>query len=347
MKNQDPTQATGEEQPNSSDEKPTRYWSEMPLTRLRPSPDNARRRFDEAAIRDLAASIAVDGIINPLTVIMGEETDAHTGKPTCVVIAGERRRRAAALAGLEHVPVVLLQDPHLIANATRIAIAENALREPLNAYEETIAYLDLTAHRLSEHKEKWQTFRAQHPSDRHAAGHAIWLLAKGGKRHAELADRTGITAKELEAYFSGLLGGRDGFRPNSFVSNRLQLLDLPPEVQAACQSGELDYTKANLVASIEDEELRQAVLDRAMQEHLTHKQLATIVKEARGKREPPPEVVARLKRVERALKSSWLTLPDEDRARAGRLLDDLEKIAMPTKRQRPAGTASGTNPDSN
>jgi len=327
MKNQDPTQATGEKQPNSSDEKPTRYWSEMPLTRLRPSPDNARRRFDEAAIRDLAASIAVDGIINPLTVIMGEETDAATGKPTCVVIAGERRRRAAALAGLEHVPVVLLQDPQLIANATRIAIAENALREPLNAYEETMAYLDLTAHRLSEHKEKWPTFRAQHPSDRHAAGRAIWLLAKGGERHAELADRTGITAKELEAYFSGLLGGRDGFRPNSFVSNRLQLLDLPPEVQAACQSGELEYTKAKLLGSVTDQQKRTDLLSRVAAESLTHRQLRRLVDEANGNPDAAPNALGRLNQVSRELRAKWSALSEVDRARVDSLAGQLELLA--------------------
>jgi len=302
----------------------------MPLMRLRPSPNNARRRFNEAGIRDLAASIAADGVINPLTVVMQEELDPVTGAPTLYVIAGERRRRAAILAGLERVPVVLLQDPQLIANATRIAIAENTVRESLTPYEETMAYLDFTILLLSQKEEKWPKYSAQHPSERHAAAHAIKLLARGGKRHAELETSTGITAAALEAHFSGLLGERDGFRPDSFVNNRLSLLDLPPEVQQACQAGDLDYTKANLVASVEDDEQRQAILDRAMKENLTHSQLSTIVKEARGKREAPQEIVERLKRVERALKASWFKLADKDRARAKSLLDKLEKVIGPS-----------------
>jgi len=327
MKNQDPTQATGNEQLKPSDEKPTLYWSEMPLARLRPSPENARRHFDDAAIRDLAASIAVDGVINPLTVVKGEEIEADTGQHTCVVIAGERRRRAAALAGLVRVPVVLLQDPQLIANAKRIAIAENALREPLNAYEETIAYLDLTATLLSEHEVNWPTFRAQHPSDRHAAGHAIWLLAKGGKRHAELADRTGITAKELEAHLSGLLGGRDGFRPNSFVSNRLQLIDLPQEVQDACQSGELEYTKAKLVGSVADHQKRADLLSRVGAESLTHKQLRRLVDEANGNNDTTSNALGRLNQVSRELRAKWSAMSEVDRARVDRLAGKLELLA--------------------
>lgn len=335
MKNQHPTQSAGEQQPSPSHEKPTLFWSEMPLARLRPSPNNARRRFDEAAIRDLATSIAADGIINPLTVVRGEEIDAGTGKPTCIVIAGERRRRAAALAGREHVPVVLLQDPQLIANATRIAIAENTLREPLNAYEETMAYLDLTAHLLSQQEKKWPEFRAQHPSDRHAAGYAIWLLAKGGKRHAELADRTGITAKELQAHFSGLLGAREGFRPNSFVNNRLQLLDLPPEVQTACQSGELEYTKAKLVGKVTDQQKRTELLDRLAVETISHERLRRIVDEANGTPDAMPKALGRLAEVNRELRTRWKALSEVDRARVGRLADQLELLARRTRPTEP------------
>lgn len=326
--------ATKPEQP-----KPTSYWSEMPLVRLYPSPTNARSNFDEAALRDLATNIATDGIINPLTIIDRNQPDPKNGGSTFTVIAGERRRRAATLAGLQHVPVVLLNDPQLIANATRIAIAENTVRESLNHYEETMAILDYTILLLSQQQDKWPIYSAQHPTERHAAGHAIWLLAKAGKRHAELETSTGVTAKQLEQHFSGLLGQRDGFRPISFVNNRLKLLDLPHDIQQACQTGQLDYTKANLVARIEDKEQRQAVLDRAMKESLTHEKLATIVKETQGKRETPQQVIKSLKRVERTLKSSWFTLTDNDRARAERLLRDLEKAVGPSKRQRTAGKA--------
>lgn len=316
----------------------TRYRSAMSLDRLFPSPDNARRHYDDASLRDLAASIKADGITNPLTVIAREEPDPNTGKMTFYVIAGERRRRAAALAGLEHVPVIYLKDPNLVENATRIAIAENTLRVPLNPYEETMAILDYTAYHLGK-TEKWDDFRAQHASDRHAAGHAIKLFAKGGTRHAELEATTGITAETLEQHLKGLLGERDGMRPSSFVSNRLKLLDLPEDVQRACQAGELDYTKANLVASVKDEQQQQAILERAVKEALSHKALSHIVKETEGDHGPAPEVIARLTRVKRDLRTAWAALPDKDRTRVERLLRDLEKV---TSLSRARGQADGS-----
>src|SRR5690606_30923223 len=98
---------------------PTRYRSEMPLDQLKPSPENARRRFEDGPLRDLVDSIRAHGVTNPLTVVRRESGPDE--KPTYTVIAGERRRRAAILAGLTEVPVICLFDPHLIDQAPQIA----------------------------------------------------------------------------------------------------------------------------------------------------------------------------------------------------------------------------------
>jgi len=147
-------QTAQEQQEQERRPQPTRYRSEMPLDQLMPSPENARRRFEDGPLRNLADSIRSQGVTNPLTVVL-RESDSDE-KPTYTVIAGERRRRAAILAGLTEVPVICLFDPHLVAQAPQIALAENLLRQPLNPYEETMAILDLVANRLAR-QSKWPT----------------------------------------------------------------------------------------------------------------------------------------------------------------------------------------------
>ena len=75
----------------------------MPITALHPNPNQPRRHFDDAALRELADSIKSQGIIQPLLVRpLGSEN-------TYQIVAGERRWRAAQLAGLKEVPVYVRQ----------------------------------------------------------------------------------------------------------------------------------------------------------------------------------------------------------------------------------------------
>ncbi|MDT3682120.1 MAG: ParB/RepB/Spo0J family partition protein [Truepera sp.] len=312
---------------------PTRYRSEMPLDQLMPSPENARRRFEDGPLRDLADSIRSQGVTNPLTVVLRES--ASDEKPTYTVIAGERRRRAAILAGLTEVPVICLFDPHLIDQAPQIALAENLLRQPLNPYEETMAILDLVANRLAR-QSKWPTYREHYPSDRHAAAEALRLLALGGKNHEALRTSLKIEPSELEKLLTGLLGERDGMSFTSFVKNRLKLLKLPPDVQRACETGALDYTKANLLSEVQDAAHRQSLLDRTLEQNLPHAQLRRLVNEVKGSKSPRTDLFTRLDQVKRDLKTAWPDLGSKDRARAERLANELEQLAgRETSERRP------------
>jgi len=303
---------------------PTRYRSEMPLHQLQPSAENARRRFEDGPLRDLADSIRAQGVTNPLTVVRREGGPGE--EPTYTVIAGERRRRAAILAGLTEVPVICLFDPDLIAQAPQIALAENLLRQPLNPYEETVAILDLVANRLAR-QSKWPTYREQYPSDRHAAAEALRLLALGGRNLKALRTSLKIEPSELEKLLTGLLGERDGMSVTSFVKNRLKLLKLPPDVQRACETGELDYTKANLLSEVKDAAHRKTLLDRTLEQNLPHAQLRHLVNEVKGSKAPKTDFFARLDQVKRDLKSAWPDLASKDRARAERLANELEQLA--------------------
>jgi ParB family chromosome partitioning protein len=114
--------------------KPDEPVRTLPIDRLHPNRFQPRTRFDDAAIEDLAASIRIQGVIQPLVVTA--EGDGYA------IIAGERRWRAARKAGLEAVPVVVRQvadDRELL----ELALVENLQRSDLNPIEEAEAYAAL------------------------------------------------------------------------------------------------------------------------------------------------------------------------------------------------------------
>ena len=103
----------------------------VPLDRIAPNPMQPRRDFDEASLKELAESFKLNGILQPLAV--------RPNGSTFTIIAGERRYRAAKLAGLREVPVVMVAD----IDDTRmleLALVENLQREDLNPLETADAY---------------------------------------------------------------------------------------------------------------------------------------------------------------------------------------------------------------
>lgn len=121
--------------------------SDIPLDSISPNPDQPRRIFDEEALTDLAASIRELGIIQPLSL-------RKTGPDTYQIIAGERRYRAARLAGLTSVPAYIRTANE--TELTEMALIENIQREDLNAIEIALTFkklieqYQLTQERLSE-----------------------------------------------------------------------------------------------------------------------------------------------------------------------------------------------------
>lgn len=105
----------------------------LPLDMLEPGPFQPRGAMDEAGLAELAGSIRARGILQPLL------ARAHPGSPgRYQIIAGERRWRAAALAGLHEVPA-LVRD-FADADALAAALVENLQRQDLNALEEADGY---------------------------------------------------------------------------------------------------------------------------------------------------------------------------------------------------------------
>jgi len=106
---------------------------EVPIEKISPNPQQPRTIMDEAKLAGLAASIQEHGLIQPL--IVTESGNGYT------IIAGERRWRAATLAGLEKVPVVVKETTP--QEMLELAIIENIQRADLNALEEAQAYRQL------------------------------------------------------------------------------------------------------------------------------------------------------------------------------------------------------------
>lgn len=121
--------------------------SNIPLDRITPNPDQPRTTFDEEALEELAASIRELGIIQPLSL-------RKTGPDSYQIIAGERRFRAARIAGLSDVPAYIRTANE--AELTEMALIENIQREDLNAIEIALTFkklidqYNLTQERLSE-----------------------------------------------------------------------------------------------------------------------------------------------------------------------------------------------------
>ena len=115
---------------NNASEVPGRKEVEIKISEIRPNPYQPRKEFDQAALNELADSIRTHGIFTPLLV----RKSVHGYD----LITGERRLRAAKIAGLETVPAISVEftDEQMM----EISILENVQREDLNPIEEAAAY---------------------------------------------------------------------------------------------------------------------------------------------------------------------------------------------------------------
>jgi ParB family chromosome partitioning protein len=128
--------AIAPEQGETAEQAPRRPDRQLPVDRIAPNPEQPRRTFSQEALNELAASIREKGIIQPLIVRPDPGAEGRYQ-----IVAGERRWRAAQLAQLHEVPVLIreLDDTEVL----EIAIIENIQRADLNPVEEASAYQQL------------------------------------------------------------------------------------------------------------------------------------------------------------------------------------------------------------
>jgi ParB family chromosome partitioning protein len=243
----------------------------VPLSVLVPQAQ-PRRRFEN--LEALAESIREKGVLQPLLV-------RPLGDGRYAIVAGERRYRAAKMAGLAEVPVRVLDLSE--KEARLLALMENLQREDLNPYEETLGVLDLLSEDLGKTREE-----------------VVSLLERMRKEKRGVAAHNVMgtpEAKRVEEVFRAL--GRMSWE--SFVQNRLPLLGLPEDLRAALEEGALPYTAALELKKVKDLEARTRLLEEA-KGGLSLRELKARVREVIAKEKTPPpwhkEVATRLARLD-------------------------------------------------
>jgi ParB family chromosome partitioning protein len=137
----------------------------LPVDKLKPNPEQPREVFAPGALEDLAASLKVHGVLMPL-VARRDEAGAF------VLIAGERRWRAAKLAGLAEVPVLVRGAPLTEAEQLELALIENLQREDLDPLEAAAGYQRL----MQRHGQSQEDVAKRVGKDRATVANALRLL---------------------------------------------------------------------------------------------------------------------------------------------------------------------------
>lgn len=128
----------------------TVFWIE--ISKISPNPNQPRKEFNEEQLKELAESIKQYGILQPLLVVRREEENENGTNVHYELIAGERRLRAAKLAGLSQAPVIIRKEPAERVKL-ELALIENVQREDLNSIEKAIAFKRLSEEFKMKHSE--------------------------------------------------------------------------------------------------------------------------------------------------------------------------------------------------
>lgn len=329
---------------------PDRPAEQVRLSEIHLPNQQPRRYFDPQAQQKLIESVREHGILQPL-LVRPRSTGGYE------LVAGERRYRAAAALELAEVPVVKreLSD----AEAFQLALVENLQREDLNPLEETEGILQLLAlklqqpvaaipallHRL-QHQQKELARSSNNVigrlSERQAAQESD--LASENDVAMPLEERSSnnvigkedngnsaVKASPLDAISSEQAVVEDIFKSvgrmtwESFINNRLPLLNLPEDVQEAVRSGNIAYTKARAIAQIKEEPVRRTALAQAIAEDWS---LETVKAHLRTLKSQPtlPPLRQQFETTYRKVKQAKLWEDPSRQERLRSLLSELESL---------------------
>jgi ParB family chromosome partitioning protein len=259
-----------------------------------------RQYFDEAKLQELAQTIKNHGVLEPLLVRSLPRQNQYE------LVAGGRRYRAAALAGLSEVPVIVLElsDEQVL----EVAIIENLQREDLNPVEETEGILHLLAQRLKTPVTEVSPLL-----------HQIQKQLRGRAANNVIGSST---IEQIQAIFESL----GLMELDSFIGNRLPLLNLPEDILSALRSGQIEYTKAKAIATLKDEAARAEILEEAIANSLSLSQIKERVSAAKPTKEKE-ELKSRVDNTYKQLKKSKQLWQDpKKRKKLESLLSQLEKL---------------------
>jgi ParB family chromosome partitioning protein len=228
--------------PTSSASAESPAITELSIDILEPNPEQPRIRFDPDALAELADSVREHGLLQPLLVSRAPATQAgNVGRQRYVIIAGERRWHAARAAGLERVPVVVVETTP--KQALVLALVENLQRADLHPLEAAQAYQRLLEYGLTQEEVARQVGKS-----RPAVANALRLLSldpdtkeallAGSITEGHARALQSAPADQRSAYLHQVLTRRLTVRQSEeFVRRGLpqakQHASLSPELQAA------------------------------------------------------------------------------------------------------------------
>jgi ParB family transcriptional regulator, chromosome partitioning protein len=320
-------------------------------------PNQPRRYFDQKKLEELAQSIKELSILEPL--LVRPLNDGYYE-----LIAGERRFKAAGIAGLSEVPCIVKEmDDDTVK---QVQLIENLQREDLNAYEETIGILELLALRLkitqdevisllnrmekANRKKADNVIRSlneeqtkeeadniiRHDSEEQADNvirhnyesedkKADNVIRSKGKKQADNV----IRLEDIEIV-NKVFASIGRLSAESFRANRLPLLNLPGDIQQALASGTIEYTKARAIARVKSELQRSQLLDKAINQNLSLAQIKEIIQrlESSEQKEISPEKAAsqRVANIGKRLKKAKVWDNVKKCRKLEKLLGDIEKL---------------------
>ena len=271
----------------------------LPIKQIALPSQQPRRYFDPEKLERLVQSVREHGILEPLLVRPLSEGNYE-------LVAGERRYRAAQVVGLSEVPVVVKALNE--REALQLALIENLQREDLSAFEETEGIVQLLALQLECPVEDVPKVLYRLQNER--------LSSKSNGNVTINAE-----AEMVEQVFVGL-----GLMTwQSFIRNRLPLLNLPEDILEALRQGLIAYTKATVLARIEDEQERQNFLQDAIAQSLSLSQIRERVKASQPS--PEPEGFAtRIDATTKRVKKLKVWENPSKRSRLESLLKQLEEL---------------------
>ncbi len=213
--------------------------STLPLEKVRPNQDQPRKQFDSQSLAELADSIRLHGVLQPINVRLMPSGYYQ-------IISGERRWRAAREAGLEEIPAVVLEADD--RRAMELGLIENLQREDLNAMEEARGYQTL----MQEYGMTQEEVARQVGKSRPAVANAVRLLALP-QELAEYVEADILSAGHARALLSlGDAGQMKAVadkiaerqlsvRQTEELVRQMQRLAAQPEEDARRSPAEVDY----------------------------------------------------------------------------------------------------------
>ena len=215
----------------------TETSNELALSQIYPNPNQPRKNFDQGALQELAESIKMHGLIQPI--VVNKQDDGY------MIIAGERRWRACKLAGIEKVPVIIKQ--YTGKQVSEIAIIENLQREDLNPVEiargikKLMEEYSLTQEKVAERLNKSRSEIANYNRLLTLDNEVISLVETGKVSFGHAKCLAGVTDRDMQIYLA-----------KQVAKNKYTVRDLEKEIAKLSNKTSKTKTYTKLSAEMDD-----------------------------------------------------------------------------------------------